>query len=139
MTANLAEGNPFYAVSLFHEIYHREFNNGLIDVRVKASVPCHVQIVDEESGAILGVDAEGDGDFLSEGDVLADDSNRNGYPDLQLEPDQEVTGLELRVFPVKSDETSEENSEISITVELRNRETGQWEPHAVNKLVSSRE
>jgi len=54
-----AGSSPFQAIPLYHEIYVREFDGGLNDPRILASVPVRVEVWDTLTGRLIAVDAQG--------------------------------------------------------------------------------
>lgn len=95
-----AMGRP---VPLYHEIYSREKSLTTENFLATVSQPARLEFYNEETGELVAVDAEGDGDYNGPGDVLEIANDRDGdrRPDLVLGP-QAVASLEVYVFPKRS-------------------------------------
>ncbi len=126
---NLALGNAFYSVPLHHPLRAREgvSRGARMDLRVSASAPCRIELVRASDGRVLAVDAQGDGSFRGAGDLLWEDWNRDGYPDVAADVDDE-SGLELHVFP--------QDRAVAVTVRLEGRVGGgDWEVQTTDRLL----
>ena len=132
VNGNMIEFNPFYFVPLYHAVRLRSFDEPVRDFRVKSSVPCYVELIDEATDTILAVDRLGDGSFGDKGDIVSADENGNLYPDVRFSEDASVFGLELRIFPTDLD-TLEGVEEV--TVSLEGLVSGKWEVLAENRVV----
>jgi tetratricopeptide (TPR) repeat protein len=130
VNASLAEENPFYSVVFYHELFYRGQTQRVENLRVTASQPCRVELLDVSAGKLLAVDASGDGDFEDAGDVLGVDTDGDGYPDFVLSPEQDVARFELLAYPTMR--TNSVPKEIEIT--LWRRESGAWVDDAVDVL-----
>ena len=95
---SVAFSNPFYAVHLFHTLSVP--SGSTRDVHVKASAPCRVEFLDARTGALLAVDANGDGKFDSRGDSIADDANQDGFPELASKAETGIAEVEILVYPL---------------------------------------
>jgi tetratricopeptide (TPR) repeat protein len=131
INASTVAENPFYAVPFYHELYFRGTGQGLRNLRVKASEPCRVEILDVATDKLLAIDATGDGDFDGPGDVLYGDKGGNGFPDFVLDKERDVIGFELLVYPESGTGRRASQIEISLLVE----ENGDWVEQAVDRLV----
>jgi tetratricopeptide (TPR) repeat protein len=94
---SLAFENPFYAVRLHHPV---SATGGPQSFRVQPSRRCRVEAYDARSGALLAVDAEGDGAFRSAGDSVAIDADNDGFPDLPVDPATGRGEIEILIFPL---------------------------------------
>jgi tetratricopeptide (TPR) repeat protein len=130
VTANVVLENLFYAVPLYQEIYYRGSESIVQSLRVRTSQPSRLEIVDQASGQLLAVDANGDGDFSGIGDVVFRDNNRDGFPDLPLAPDGDFAALLIFVFPEAGGGTLEE-----MTVEVDLLQEGGWRPAGTNQFI----
>jgi hypothetical protein len=93
---SLAWANPFYAVPLHHPV---RTGGEPRSFRVLPSRPCRLELLDARTGAILAVDADGDGAFRSAGDSVASDAGADGFPDLPADATTGLGEIEILVFP----------------------------------------
>jgi len=131
VTASYAEENPFYYTLFYHEIYYRGADEVVRNLRVTTSVPSRVELLSSYTGDFLAIDANGDGDFEDAGDVMYQDGDLNGYPDLTLSPEHDTEAVELRVFPGTQTGSAEEEIDITIYIE----ENGSWHARGVDTLL----
>lgn len=127
---NLALGNPFYAVPLHHALTDAvRAAPGTLNMRVLVEPPCRVELVDDGTGEVLAVDAQGDGDFRLAGDVLWRDLDHDGYPDLTPSA-SEASGIELYLYPTHAD--------VDHLVRLETRGAdGVWTPQTTDTLFGT--
>ncbi len=127
--ASLAGRNPFYALRLHHALHRRSGDpNTPVDLRITASHPIRIELLHPDTGELLAVDANGDGQLDGPGDVLLADSNRDGSPDLTC-PAGQPAEIALLIYPLSPQEPG---GETILDVQLRGP-TG-WEPAARNIL-----
>lgn len=127
--ANLALENPFYAVPLHHYVVRPAGRHDLpLNLRVTVSAPCRVELVDAETARVIAVDATGDGDFRGIGDVLFDDRDRDGFPDITFEPGQTARPVEIQVYPI------DKYRSVDVNLDLR-RPDGSWAPGSADRLI----
>jgi tetratricopeptide (TPR) repeat protein len=131
VNASLAEDNPFYSLSFFHDVYFRGETEILTNLRVQASEPCRVEIVDALSRLLLAIDANGDGDFEDAGDAFYTDGDLNGYPDFKVSAVRDVQRFEVVVFPHFKQKRNRREIEVTLSLSLGNT----WTPQAVDKLI----
>ncbi len=93
-----ADGWP---VPFYHEIYYRGEELHVEDILATASTPSRIEVYNEDNGALLAIDAEGDGVYDGPDDFLSSDHDRNSdiRPDLVVGPENPVGSLEIFVFP----------------------------------------
>ena len=131
VNASLAEDNPFYSLSFFHEVYFRGQQEQRTNLRVQTSEPCRVEIFDALSQELLAVDANGDGDFADAGDNITTDLDLNVYPDFVTSTATDVCRFELVVFPQFKQNRSPREIEITLSFGM----PGSWTPQAVDRLA----
>lgn len=122
---HFAQQNAFFSVALYHEIDGAGAGSR-VNFRVRGSAVCRVEIYDAESLALLAVDADADGRFSGVGDLLARDSDVDGYPDADRPPLPVV----LHVFPV-----SGERYDQPLDVTLETRRGDEWTPIGSDRLI----
>lgn len=133
--ASLARRNPFMAVLFYHEVLRRKDAPGRLDFRVVSDEELHIEIADAETGQVLAVDHQADGSFSETGDIILDDENVDGFPDLSLLTEPERRALELRVYPAKAGPEDENAKGDDITVELQFRVGDEWQTLSENRLT----
>ncbi len=128
-TSNTVRRNAFYAVPVPQIIQWREEGPGRRNVRLKATAPCRLEVVDE-AGELLAIDANGNGSHDDPGDLLIRDQDANGDLDVERPSDDSPrsTVLIYHAYP---------NAEISEPIELHLlllSESGEWETASVSLL-----
>jgi hypothetical protein len=122
--------NPFYSSAFYHELYLRDNPGRPRNLRMTASQPCRIELLDLSTGLFLAADANGDGDFRDAGDVIWQDADRDLFPDVS---GAEVQMVELRVYPL--DTVLPE----TLTVTLSRKDgAGDWQDEALTVLKMSR-
>lgn len=96
---SLAFANPFYAVHLHHP-FRIERDGAAHSFRVHPSQRCRVEVLDARTGAVLAIDADGDGAFTSQGDSLALDADADGAPDFPADPATGAGEIEILIYPL---------------------------------------
>lgn len=119
---------PGWSIPLYHEIYGRRRRARVENLQVKASVPARLEILDQETGKLLAVDAEGDGLYTSPGDRVLQDQDGDGNPDMIV--GDRAQAVEIQVWPAPAT-----GGVLTVTAGLRDamQETG-WRIDAVNTL-----
>ncbi len=122
--------NPFYLVPIFHLLQYRDADgfHRAFDIKVKSSEPARIELYDGDDQLVF-VDANGDGDFDDEGDIVMNDLNLNHQPDLKI--DSEESEHRFVVFVKALNQIPAEGLEINIM----GREEGKWEVFAQDRIV----
>jgi tetratricopeptide (TPR) repeat protein len=120
--------NPFYLIPIYHLLQYQDTFARAADLRVVASLPARVELYNQKDELVF-VDAEGDGAFTSDGDLVSQDLNRNGSGDLELMAD--VRELRFRVFarPLKIEPGKE------LTLDLQIFEAGEWTTFSSDRIL----
>ncbi|MEA3207734.1 MAG: hypothetical protein QOE70_791 [Chthoniobacter sp.] len=129
---SLAWENPFYAVRLHHPI--RIVGGGSRSFRVLPSQRCRVEVFDARSGALLAVDADGDGAFQSAGDSVAIDADADNYPDLPADAASGRGEIEILIFPLPGAAPST----VDTRIEVQTKSATGWNPVARDILKPPR-
>ena len=95
ISVNMLWENPFHSIPLYHEVRSPAAAElALLDFRARASAPCRLELYRASDGALLAIDANGDGSYRDEGDFVAFDANLNAIPDAK-----EPLSVQILVFP----------------------------------------
>ncbi|MDB6069166.1 MAG: hypothetical protein JWL81_337 [Verrucomicrobiales bacterium] len=87
-----------WSIPLYHEIYHRGRRARVQNFQVSASAACRLEVYDHDTGRLLGIDAQGDGDFHGPGDQVMEDADRDGWPDLVI--GDRARAIEICAWPL---------------------------------------
>ena len=87
-----------WSIPLYHEIYHRGRGARVQNLQVNASAPCRLEIYDHDTGRLVAVDADGDGNYDHSGDQVLEDADRDGWPDLVI--GDRARGIEICAWPL---------------------------------------
>jgi tetratricopeptide (TPR) repeat protein len=120
--------NPFYLVPIYHLLQYKDAFEQVADLRVIASKTTRIELYDQNDELVF-VDADGDGAFTSEGDIVSKDLNRNGAGDLVLENSAKESRLRLFVRPKELIP----GSELSLDVQLFKQ--GDWISYATDRIL----
>ena len=125
--------SPFYLVPIRHMIQRKgdatESTN--VDYRISASAPMRIEVYDSTGTTLISVDANGDGDFEDKGDLIYQDINGNGHPDLTMGEGETLVSLTMYVEPGQiAPEDNDDAREISISI----LEDGEWHLDAVDLI-----
>ena len=125
--------SPFYLIPIRHMI-QRTANIGTgenVDFRIMASEPMRIEVYDSTGTKLICVDANGDGDFSGKGDLVYQDLNGNGHPDLGLGEGDTLASLTMYVDPGQVEAADRDVSrEVSISL----LEGGEWRLDAVDVI-----
>ena len=97
-------------------------------MRVVASQPTRIELYDQDDRLVM-VDAAGDGDLVSRGDLISQDLNRNSLPDLRLAPSTTEQRFRLFVQPLQA------ISADGLLLELQMRQQGQWITCSTDRIL----
>ena len=110
---SLAFENPFYAVHLHHPI---RAGGAPQSFRVQPSRRCRVEVLDARTGALIAVDADGDGTFRGLGDSIATDVDADGFPDLPADAATGLGEIEILIFPLPGAAPATRDARIELQV-----------------------
>ncbi len=116
--------NPFYAVPVYHELYFNGPAPRAVPLRVVASRPCRIEIAGA-GGALLAVDAEGNGSFFDRGDALY--AAREGFPEIAPAASANVAAFELQVFLL-------DDSAGDLELAIQTRDGDVWKTQATDRI-----
>lgn len=125
--ASALHADPFHYIPFTHTLVCRNGEDTTIDVKVLATQPCRIECYSRPSHQLLFVDQQGNGSFAESGDVIYNDRNNDGFPDILL-PCHSATDFILYVYP--DHELSEE-----VLVNLYTRSEGtDWVAETIDIL-----
>lgn len=130
INAAMVRHSPFYSVSIFHVMQRIDGAGDLMNLRFAASRPTRIEGYDQ-LGALMFVDADGDGAFQSSGDVLRADRDYDGAPDIQFSDGEKVQLVEISFLPLDANATGE------LIIEVAHREGDDWIVDAEDRVVFS--
>jgi hypothetical protein len=123
--AGVFKRNAFYGVPVHHHFQSPGSTEAVVPLRAVCSVPARVELYDSENRPIY-VDSSGNGDFGGSGDVIYQDSDSDGSPDVPLNSGE--ARIRLQVYPVG------EVPEEGLKVTLESHSQGKWVPFAEDML-----
>jgi hypothetical protein len=125
--------SPFHLIPIRHMIQRKGANeeSESTDVKIVASEPMRIELYDKTGTTLLSVDANGDGDFQDKGDLVYQDLNGNGHPDLTMGEGESLASLYLYVEPTQiGTDESKPARDVSISI----LENGEWHLDAVDTI-----
>jgi hypothetical protein len=127
--AHAFQDNPFYLIPIHHMIQRLDAEQQqTVDFSVRSSTPLRIETYDAVSGKLISIDANGDGDFLDQGDQIIGDANRNSWPDLVFEPGQRLASLVMYIQPAGS---APGDKELIVSI----CEQGKWQTDAIDVIT----
>ncbi len=120
--------NPFYLIPVYHLLQYKDSFAEVADMRVVASAPARIELYDQ-SDELVFVDADGDGAFDSEGDMVSKDRNRNAIGDLAMIASSQEMRFRIFVRPLKI------NADQDLLLDLQLLEQGEWVTHSTDRIV----
>lgn len=120
--------NPFYMIPVHHLLQYQDAFAQVADFRVVASAPARIEFYDSDDELVF-VDANGDGKFESEGDIISKDLNRNGWGDITLK--EAAKEMRFRLFVHPKDPKAVEG----LSLDLQLFQQGQWVTHSTDRLL----
>lgn len=118
--------NSFYGVPIHHHYQAPPGSAYSGPLRVLCSLPARVEIYDAANHPVC-IDATGNGDFGQSGDLIYQDGDSDGSPDLRMQAGEAI--LRLQVYP------SGELPADGMKVTIQSKVEGTWHTFAEDKLV----
>jgi tetratricopeptide (TPR) repeat protein len=125
--------SPFYLIPIRHMIQRtaNAGNSESVDFRISASEPMRIEVYDSTGTKLICVDANGDGDFEDKGDLVYQDLNGTGHPDLTIGENETLVSLTMYVDPAQIEAAdSDASREVSISL----LEDGEWHLDALDVI-----
>ena len=125
--------SPFYLIPIRHMIQRtaNAGNSECVDFRISASKPMRIEVFDNTGTKLICVDSNGDGDFGDKGDLVYQDINGNGHPDLTIGEGDTLASLTMYVDPGQIEAGASDSSrEVSISL----LENGEWHLDALDLI-----
>lgn len=118
-----------YMVPVSHAVSLGSLTGTNVDFKVQSAVPARIEFYEGLTGELLAVDANGDGDYVDEGDQVSVDRNENNWPDLEPASEQRVAFFTMYIQPLELIADDDEND---LTVSVLS--DGEWKVSAVDTL-----
>ena len=131
VNAGVFQLNAGWSIPLYHEIYQRTGRARVQNLQVTASAPCHLEIYDHDTGRLIAVDGNGDGNYRASGDLVVDDADGDGWPDL-------VVGDRARAIEIYAWPAGSPGQAITVSAGLRPVEGGPAGNGSAENTVSLR-
>lgn len=125
VNTNIDIKNAFMPVIMYQEVFYRERESIYQNYRFRTTSSGRIEIIDDVSRELIAVDANGDGDFEDVGDILNVDQDRDGYPDIPLDKDNNLAAIEVLFY---EDQLSSDDVELVMEMRI----DGQWQEEAIN-------
>ena len=111
------QSNPYYLIPIHHTIQRVDSSTKqIVDYTVESSSPMRIESYNALTGKLIAVDANGDGDFLDQGDFIASDENMNNWPDLTFIGGERLSSI---IFYIEPNTTGEDQK---LTIKLKTEE-----------------
>lgn len=123
--------NPFVGMPVRHSVHVPAGDTGPVAFRVRASRPLRIEYVDTQSGALLAVDNNGNGDLTEAGDLCVGAQAASASPTPLLAPAAGSSNAEIEVWYFPTIDTPKD-SEITLGVELSH--DNEWSLQATDRL-----
>jgi len=128
--ASSIRDNPFYLVPVFHTVQRQTTEvDPIANFRFESPVPMRLEVYDSSSGQLIYIDANGDGDWLDAGDLIAQDLDRNGIPDILFGKDSVKADVEMH-FHAHSKAFAE-----PVELRLQMHEEQDWVTQCINRIA----
>jgi hypothetical protein len=120
--------------ALRQTLYFREKATIVQNMLIQSDTPCRLELYHTATGRLMGVDAEGDGQFFTAGDFLAPpfDADENGLLDVTLDAQHAVEDLEILSLPQDSSQATYHIR--SYLAQPDSRGAGQWILQSLNRV-----
>jgi hypothetical protein len=122
--------NAFYLIPVYHLMQFKGEYDEAVDFRIEASQPSRVEMYDQGDQLVF-VDADGDGVFKTKGDLIGQDMNRNGEPDLHFAVKENERRFMLYIRPQAP--LKGKDLELKIQVKIQ----GEWQTHSIDRIVAN--
>jgi hypothetical protein len=126
------EANPFRSVSLFHELAVPVGEVDGIPFRLRSPKPLRFEYYDARSQQLLGIDANGNGDFTEAGDYHAQGLSGVAAAILPVTAISETLIVEVRIFAPRGSPLLLTTSTLELEAEVYRQ--GVWAKEAEDTL-----
>jgi hypothetical protein len=134
----ISEGNadyatsPFRSVVLFHELAVPAHEPEGVSFRLVSKAPLRFEYYAPRTQALLGVDANGNGDFTETGDLYFHSDSGAAAALVPAESGDKSVGVEVRIFAIDGSPASPETESLVIAAEVFR--DGKWSKEAEDTL-----
>ncbi|MCW1887473.1 hypothetical protein OKA04_22245 [Luteolibacter flavescens] len=132
LDASALATSPFRSVVLFHELAAPAHEADGISFRLVSKVPLRFEYYDPRSQSLLGVDANGNGDFTEKGDLYFQGSTGAAAALVPAGPGDKPLGVEIRIFAIDGSPAASEAEPLILAAEVFR--DGEWRMEAENTL-----
>jgi len=126
------ETSPFRSVVLFHELAVPVHEPEGVSFRLVSKTPLRFEYYDPSSQALLGVDANGNGDFTETGDLYFKGSSGAAAALVPAGPGDKSHGVEVRIFAIDGGPAAPEPASLILAAEVFR--DGKWSKEAEDTL-----
>jgi hypothetical protein len=132
LDASALETSPFRSVVLFHELAVPVREPEGVSFRLVSKVPLRFEYYDPRTQALLGVDANGNGDFTETGDLYFQGNSEAAAALLPVSSGDKSLGVEVRIFAIDGGPAAPEPASLVLVAEVFR--DGKWSKEAEDTL-----
>jgi hypothetical protein len=130
--ASALETSPFRSVVLFHELAVPAHETEGVSFRLVSKTPLRFEYYDPRTQALLGVDANGNGDFTETGDLYFRGSSDAAAAFVPVKSGDKSLGVEVRIFAIDRGPAAPELASVILAAEVFR--DGKWSKEAEDTL-----
>ncbi|RYD64394.1 MAG: hypothetical protein EOP83_09875 [Verrucomicrobiaceae bacterium] len=131
LDASALETSPFRSVVLFHELAVPAHESEGVSFRLVSKAPLRFEYYDPSSQTLLGVDANGNGDFTETGDLYFHSSSGAAAALVPAGSGKSIS-VEVRIFAIDGSPASQEPESLVLAAEVFR--DGKWNKEAEDTL-----
>lgn len=123
--------NPFVGVPVEHSIFFSETNDQLyLPIRIRSKKVLRIEYRDPDTGSVIAVDDNGNGNFLESGDFWIQNqvAQEVAAPHVFREENTQLASIEIWYYP--DVDSSSVNLDLSVEVYINN----EWQTQAIDAL-----
>ena len=132
LDASALETSPFRSVVLFHEFAVPSHEPDGVSFRLVSKAPLRFEYYDPSSQTLLGVDANGNGDFTDTGDLYFHSEAGAAAALVPAKSGSTSAGVEVRIFAIDGSPASPEKGSLILAAEVFR--DGKWSKEAEDTL-----
>ena len=98
--AHELQANPFYLIPIHHTIQRTDENAiQTVNFSITASSNMRIESYNAQTGELIAIDANGNGSFSDQGDLISSDKNLDNYPDITFKKGEKALTILFYVKP----------------------------------------